>query len=113
MHSRSGVPRRAFHSKPWSAICASVAEYRLLIKPSALKELDAVDSKRDRQRIINRIQALAGDPRPPKFDKMAGAASLFRVRQGQYRIVYAIDDTARTVDVIKIGHRREVYRRNA
>lgn len=89
-----------------------MAEYRLLIKPSALKELDAVDSKRDRQRIINRIQALAGDPRPPKFDKMAGAASLFRVRQGQYRIVYAIDDTARTVDVIKIGHRREVYRRN-
>ncbi|HEX6002419.1 MAG TPA: type II toxin-antitoxin system RelE/ParE family toxin [Burkholderiales bacterium] len=90
-----------------------MAEYRLLIKPSALKELNAVDSKRDRQRIINRIQALAGDPRPPKFDKMAGAASLFRVRQGQYRIVYAIDDTARTVDVIKIGHRREVYRRNA
>jgi mRNA interferase RelE/StbE len=89
-----------------------VAEYRLLIQPSALKELDAVDSKRGRQRIINRIQALAGDPRPPKFDKMAGAASLFRVRQGQYRIVYAIDETARTVDVIKIGHRREVYRRN-
>jgi mRNA interferase RelE/StbE len=90
-----------------------VAEYRLLIKPSALKELNAVDAKRDRQRIINRIQALAGDPRPPGFNKMAGATSLFRVRQGQYRIVYAIDDTARTVDVIKIGHRREVYRRNA
>jgi mRNA interferase RelE/StbE len=89
-----------------------VAEYRLLIKPSALKELNAVDAKRDRQRIINRIQALAGDPRPPGFNKMAGATSLFRVRQGQYRIVYAIDDTARTVDVIKIGHRREVYRRN-
>jgi mRNA interferase RelE/StbE len=90
-----------------------VAEYRLLIKPSALKELDAVDAKRDRQRIINRIQALAGDPRPAGFNKMAGATSLFRVRQDQYRIVYAIDDTARTVDVIKIGHRREVYRRNA
>jgi mRNA interferase RelE/StbE len=90
-----------------------VAEYRLLIKPSALKELNAVDAKRDRQRIINRIQALAGDPRPAGFNKMAGATSLFRVRQGQYRIVYAIDDTARTVDVIKIGHRREVYRRNA
>ena len=87
-----------------------MAEYRLLIKPSALKELDAVGSKRDRQRIVNRIQALAADPRPTGFDKMAGGVSLFRVRQGRYRIVYAIDDAARMVDVIKIGHRREVYR---
>ena len=90
-----------------------MAEYRLRIKPSASKELDAVGSKRDRQRLVNRIQALATDPRPPGFDKLAGAVSLFRVRQGQYRIVYTIDDGERTVNVIRIGHRREVYRRNA
>ena len=90
-----------------------MAGYKLLIKPSALKELDGVGAKRDRQRIVNRIQALAVDPRPAGFDKLAGAAGLFRVRQGQYRIVYAIDDDERAVDVIKIGHRRDVYRRNA
>jgi mRNA interferase RelE/StbE len=90
-----------------------VAGYRLLIKPSALKELDGVGSKRDRQRIVNTSQALAVDPRPRGFDKLAGATGLFRVRRGRYRIVYAIDDDERTIDVIKIGHRREVYRRNA
>jgi mRNA interferase RelE/StbE len=90
-----------------------VAGYRLLIKPSALKELDGVGSKRDRQRIVNRIQSPAVDPRPAGFDTLAGASGLFRVRQGRYRIVYAIDDDERTIDVIKIGHRREVYRRNA
>ena len=90
-----------------------MAGYRLLIKPSALKELDGAGSKRDRQRIVNTIYALAVDPRPRGFDKLAGETGLFRVRQGRYRIVYAIDDDERTIDVIKIGHRREVYRRNA
>jgi mRNA interferase RelE/StbE len=87
-----------------------VAGYRLLIKPSAAKEIEAVGQKKDRQRIVNRIRALASEPRPAGCEKLAGAEERYRVRQGQFRIVYAIDDASRTVEVVKVGHRREVYR---
>jgi len=87
-----------------------VAGYRLLIKPSAGKEIEALDQKKDRKRIVNRIAALASEPRPAGCEKLAGAEERYRVRQGQFRIVYAIDDTSRTVEVVKVGHRREVYR---
>ena len=88
-----------------------MAEYRLLIKPSAAKEIDAIGSKRDRRRIIARIAALSGEPRPLGCEKLAGSESRYRVRQGNYRVVYAVDDAARVVEVIKVGHRREVYRK--
>jgi len=87
-----------------------VAGYRLLIKPSAAKEIEALGQKRDRQRIVNRIDALASEPRPAGCEKLAGAEERYRVRQGQFRIVYAIDDPSRTIEVVKVGHRREVYR---
>jgi mRNA interferase RelE/StbE len=87
-----------------------VAEYRLLIKTSAAKEIDAIGTRRDRQRIVGRIRLLATDPRPVGCEKLAGPGSLFRIRQGQYRVVYTIDDAARAVEIIKVGHRREVYR---
>jgi mRNA interferase RelE/StbE len=90
-----------------------VAEYRLLIKPSAAGEIEAIGSKRDRQRVVNRIRGLATDPRPPGCEKLAGNAAVFRVRQGNYRILFVVDDEKRVVDVVKIGHRREVYRRKA
>lgn len=84
--------------------------YRILIKRSAGKEIEAVGAKKDRQRIVTRILALADEPRPVGCDKLAGAEGRYRVRQGQFRIVYAVDDAARTVEVVKVGHRREVYR---
>ena len=87
-----------------------MAGYRLLIKPSAGKEIEALGHKKDRQRIVNRIAALASEPRPAGCDKLAGAEGCYRIRQGQFRIVYAIDDATRTVEVVKVGHRREVYR---
>ncbi|MGA8031798.1 MAG: type II toxin-antitoxin system RelE/ParE family toxin [Casimicrobiaceae bacterium] len=87
-----------------------MAAYRLSIKASAVKELDAISPKRDRVRIVSRIQTLASDPRPPGCEKLAGRARLFRIRQGHYRVIYAIDDAERNVDIVKIGHRREVYR---
>ena len=87
-----------------------MAEYRLLIKPSAAKEVESIGNKRDRQRIVGRIQSLATEPRPPGCDKLAGPAALFRVRQGQYRVVYTVDDARHSIEVIKVGHRREVYR---
>jgi len=88
-----------------------VATYRLLIKTSARKELEAVGPARsDRQRIVQRVQRLASDPRPPGCEKLRGSEDRYRVRRGSYRIVHEVDDAARTVTVVKIGHRREVYR---
>ena len=87
-----------------------MAEYRLQIKSSAAKEIEAIGTKRDRQRIVSRIQALATEPRPPGCEKLAGSSALFRVRQGEYRVIYTVDDLNHTILVIKVGHRREVYR---
>jgi mRNA interferase RelE/StbE len=87
-----------------------VAGYRLLVKPSAAKEIEASGTKRDRQQIVRRIQALAAVPRPAGCEKLAGHSTLFRVRHGAYRVIYTIDDVQRTVEVVKVGHRREVYR---
>jgi mRNA interferase RelE/StbE len=88
-----------------------VAEYSLSIKPSAIEEIEAISTKRDRQRIVRRITVLATEPRPDGCEKLTGATSMYRVRQGQHRIIYLVDDAARSVDVLKVGHRREVYRR--
>ncbi len=82
--------------------------YKLLIKVSAVKELERI-SRRDRERVSQRIRRLARDPRPSGCEKLAGDRK-FRIRQGAYRVVYLVDDEAREVTIFKIGHRREVYR---
>jgi mRNA interferase RelE/StbE len=87
-----------------------VARYRLSIKRSAAGELEAVAHKADRQRLVARIGALAEDPRPPGCEKLAGHSDRYRVRQGDYRVVYSVDDAQRIILVVKVGHRREVYR---
>lgn len=84
--------------------------YKLQIKPSASKELDLVGSKKDRQRIVTRINSLPDDPRPSGCEKLEAEKDRYRVRQGNYRIVYSVDDQRRLVVVTKIGHRREIYR---
>jgi mRNA interferase RelE/StbE len=86
-----------------------VARYRLLIKPSALREIEAIPQKSQRQRVVARIGRLAGDPRPPGCEKLSGH-DRYRVRQGAYRIVYAVADADVTVYVVKVGHRSSVYR---
>jgi mRNA interferase RelE/StbE len=86
-----------------------VAQYRLLIKASAAKELPAIPNKRDRQRIVKRIMGLETDPRPPGSQKLSGRER-YRIRQGQYRIVYGIEKDELVVYVPKIGHRKDVYR---
>jgi mRNA interferase RelE/StbE len=85
-----------------------VASYSPFLKRSAAKDLEVVAAK-DRRRIVDRIQALATEPRPPGVEKLSGAEK-YRVRQGDYRILYTIDDGAKTVVVVKIGHRRDAYR---
>lgn len=87
-----------------------MASYSVRIKTSAAKELEAVEPRAIRARIVSRIQALARTPRPVGSQKLAGESERYRLRQGSYRIVYSIDDEARVVEVVKIGHRREVYR---
>ena len=87
-----------------------MAGYRLLIKASATKELEAVGAKADRQRIVAKIQALAANPRPQGSEKLAGYADRYRVRQGSYRIVYLIEDEQREITIFRIGHRKDVYR---
>ncbi len=87
-----------------------MALFKLSIKPSAGKELEAVGSKADRTRIVAKITALASNPRPHGSEKLAGYEDRYRIRQGNYRVVYLIDDAGSEVTIYKIGHRREVYR---
>ncbi len=87
-----------------------MARYRVLVKPSAVKEIEAVGQKRDRQRIVARIHSLAETPRPHGCEKLAGRLDRYRVREGNYRIVYAVDDEQLLVEVVKVGHRKDVYR---
>jgi mRNA interferase RelE/StbE len=85
-----------------------MASYKLTIKKSAVKELKGFPQK-DVHRIVRRIQSLTDNPRPSGSEKLS-AQLYYRIRQGDYRIVYSIDDSNRIVDIIKIGHRREIYR---
>lgn len=87
-----------------------MAGYSLIIKRSAARELEAVEPRRVRARIVSRIQSLARNPRPPGSQKLAGDEERYRIRQGAHRIVYRVDDDARRVEIFKIGHRRDVYR---
>lgn len=86
-----------------------MGRYRLLIKASAVKELQAIPRKRDRQRIVKRIQGLEDDPKPPGSQKLSGREK-YRIRQGAYRIVYSVEKDELVVYVVKIGHRKDVYR---
>lgn len=85
-----------------------MANYKVQIKRSASKELEKIHG-RDRERIVEKIRSLAVDPRSHQAKKLSGDEK-YRIRQGDYRILYKIHDYLVTVVVVKIGHRREVYR---
>jgi len=85
-----------------------VGSYKVLIKPSAVKEIEAIP-ERDRRRIVVRIQGLSSNPRPPGCEKLSGQ-NKFRLRQGVYRIVYSVNDDECSSLVVKVGRRKEVYR---
>ena len=84
--------------------------YAILIKASAATELDAIDSAPMRRRIVELIQSLATYPRPTACKRLAGRNGAYRVRAGEYRVVYTVNDREIVVEVVKIGHRREIYR---
>jgi mRNA interferase RelE/StbE len=83
--------------------------YSLVIKRSAEKELRKLPPG-DLRRVIDRLRGLTQTPRPSNCEKLSGETERYRIRQGDYRIVYRIDDGARLVEIVKIGHRREIYR---
>ena len=87
-----------------------MARYSVEIRTSAIKELEGVAPKKERQGIARRIAALADKPRPRGCEKLAAEGNRYRVRQGRYRIGYAVDDAALLVDIVKVGHRKDVYR---
>ena len=84
--------------------------YSLSIKQSAVKELQSISDKASLNLLIEKVKSLATQPRPLGSEKLAGRPNLYRVRQGNYRVIYSVDDEARVVDVVKVGHRRDVYR---
>jgi len=85
-----------------------VGSYSVLVQRSAAREIEAVPRK-DRARIVERIRALSEDPRPPGSRKLSGREA-YRIRQGDYRVVYTVSDEDRVVVISVVAHRGDVYR---
>lgn len=86
-----------------------MARYKIEVKKSAAKEIAHLPRK-DTQAVLARISALAENPRPPDCKKLS-AQDRYRIRCGDYRILYSIEDDILIVYIVKVGHRKEVYRR--
>jgi mRNA interferase RelE/StbE len=86
-----------------------VDKYDLQVRPSVWKDVEKIP-KKDLQKILVRMESLRDDPRPASSVKLSGL-EYYRIRQGDYRIVYEIDDPHLTVVVAKIGHRSDVYKK--
>ncbi len=86
-----------------------MARYRLEVKDQALKELSRVRPDVGR-RLLQSIESLASDPRPRQSHKLSESRNSYRLRVGDYRVLYQVDDAASLVTIFKVGHRREVYR---
>jgi mRNA interferase RelE/StbE len=84
-----------------------MANYKIVFKQSVAKDLRPIPNK-DVQSILKRIEQLEHDPRPPGSEKLTGAEK-YRIRQGNYRILYTVDDELVIVTIVKIGHRRDIY----
>jgi len=85
-----------------------MARYKIFFKKSVWKDLQAIP-KKDLRKILHRIESLADDPRGSGSRKLSGEEK-YRIRQGRYRIVYSIQDNDLTVWVVKVAHRKDVYR---
>ena len=85
-----------------------MAVYKIFFRASVEKDFSAIP-KTDSKQIFQRIKALADDPRPVGCEKLTGQ-DRYRIRQGRYRITYSIQDKELTVWVVKVGHRKEIYR---
>jgi len=84
--------------------------FEVIIKPAAEKQMDRLPAK-VRARIVAALEELRTDPRPTGCMKLAGEDALWRIRVGQYRVVYKIADESLVLLVVRVAHRRDVYRR--
>lgn len=84
--------------------------FSVVLKPAAFRDLRKLPEEA-RRRVAVRIDALASDPRPPGSEALKGEPGLYRLRVGDYRILYQLDGKACLILVIHVGHRREVYRK--
>jgi mRNA interferase RelE/StbE len=85
-----------------------MAVYKILFKKSVQKDFNSIP-KKYLKKILGRIELLGEDPRPPGCEKLTGQQR-YRLRQGRYRILYSIQDDELTVWVVKVGHRKDIYR---
>ena len=83
--------------------------YKVTILPAALRQLADLP-RADRRRISDKIERLGEDPRPPGAKRPQGKYEYLRLRSGDYRIIYTVDDDRLGILIVAIGHRREVYR---
>ena len=90
-----------------------MASYRVIVSKEALKEIESIDRRSDRTRIMERIRKLADNPRPQGSKKLKGPFERYRLRQGDYRILYEIGDKILIVTIVQVGHRKDVYRGRA
>ena len=86
-----------------------MGDYRVTIARSARKELERLQP-RIAERIMDKIESLSSEPRPMGTAKLQAERNLWRIRVGEYRVVYSIDDAKRAVDISIVRHRRDVYR---
>jgi mRNA interferase RelE/StbE len=86
-----------------------VAAYTIDVRPGARRSLRRLDPS-VRKTVAQVIDSLAIDPRPPGFLLLTGHRPYLRVRSGDYRVIYAVDDSTHVVTVAAVGHRREIYR---
>ena len=85
-----------------------MAAYSIFFKDSVQKDFDGIP-KGDLRKILSRIKALEVDPRPQGYEKLTGQ-DRYRLRQGRYRVLYYVEDDNRIVTVVKVGHRKDIYR---
>jgi len=85
-----------------------MAGYKVFFKKSVQKDLSAI-SKKDLKKVLSRIKNLEENPRPPGCEKLTGQER-YRLRQGRYRILYSIQDDDLTIWIVKVGHRKDIYR---
>ena len=86
-----------------------MADYVITFARSARRELELLD-RQIGQRVLAKIEGLRSNPRPAGAVKLAGTANFWRIRMGDWRVIYEIDDTRRLVDVARIRHRSDAYR---
>ncbi len=111
MASKRNIPKADPNQRPTAAKHkARRRSYRIELKPSAERDLAGLE-RRDLLRVARKIDGLADDPRPAGAEKLSGEDDLWRIRAGDFRIIYTIRDDVLLVLVVRVGHRREVYRK--